>query len=190
VFRINEKLPGDAGFFIAESLKFALQKLAIVNLTDIWARKKKLQFQSILENNSKALQLPVLETASYKKGVYKNFEEFKNNTPSVTEYELRKGELGDVLYVKEGTTEYPERKAWGFCDGVDLFIHSGDKYSKLLRRQNSFYFGGIKGIARKIKYDPFHSTGSGLMAHSGSLNTTFSKIIKYYKVDMETGLVY
>ena len=71
------------------------------------------------------------------------------NAPSLTEYELRRGKFGDILYVKEKGIEYPERNEWGFCNGTDLFINSTDKYSKLIKQQHSFYFAGIKGITKK-----------------------------------------
>ena len=132
----------------------------------------------------------MLNEISFKKGVYKNFEEFKMNSPSLTDYDLRVGKLGDILYVKENGLEYPERKAWGFCNGTDIFINSADKYSKLIRRGNTFYFLGIKGIIRKTKHDLTRASIFNLATNSGVKYISYSKISKYYKVDMETGEVY
>ena len=106
------------------------------------------------------------------------------------EYELKRGEMGDMLFIKEDGKEYPFRKAWGFCDGSDLYINSGDKYSKLIKRQNTFYFTGIKGLARQTNVDLLSSSFFNLATNTGRKYTTFSKKETYYKVDMETGEVY
>jgi hypothetical protein len=200
VLTYTEKLPRYAGYYVTETLKKSLSKLYTINRPNIYRKKTRLTLEEIVLNNKEHGSVPVLTETPLQKGVYKSFEEFKMNTPSLKEYELRKGKFGDLLYVKENGTAYPERYAWGFCDGTDIFINSSDKYAKLIRRQNTFYFAGIKGVTRKNKYDsPFHdnsidllNTAAGLRVYTKPLSdiTYDTKMIKYYTVDMETGEVY
>jgi len=190
VLTISKRLPQYAGYYITEALKKSLDKLFNINWTNISRKKIKLSFVEIELENKKTTKVAILNDSAFKKGVYKNFEEFKMNSPSIAEYELREGKMGDVLYVKENAKEYPERNAWGYCNGTDLFINSADKYSKLIKRQNTFYFAGIKGIARKSKHDFFYTSFLNLATNTGRKHTSFSQTIKFYKVDMETGEVY
>ncbi len=190
IFTFKEQLPAFAGEFIKVALKNSLTKLYQINLEEIIAKRRKLSYDEIVTSNAKKSGLPILNFITYKKGAYKNFEEFKNNSPSIIEYELREGKLGDILYVRVDKKEYPERNAWGFCDGVNLFINSGDKYSKLIRHQNTFYFAGIKSIDRNVKHELMYTSLFNLATNTGRKKTSFKAVEKYYQVDMDTGEIY
>ncbi len=192
--RLNDyagiKFVDNAGFFVTSVLKASLEKLVDINLDEIIAKRRKLSFGDISGEYSKKLEVPVLKFINLKKGVYKDFEEFKANAPSITDYEFRKGTAGDILYVKEEDTEYPTRGAWGFCDGTDIFINSGDKYSALVRRENTFYFLGIKGVIQRSKHVFMRSSGLNYAMNTGPKKTVYKLDLKYYQIDMETGEVY
>jgi hypothetical protein len=98
--------------------------------------------------------------------------------------------MGDILYVMENGQEYPMRNAWGFCNGTKLYVNSSDKYFKLIKRQNTFYFAGIKGIKKKLKHDMLYASLYNLVTDTGRKKTKFSITVKHYKLDMETGEVY
>lgn len=198
VFTFKEKLNDykgtqfvdNAGFFITTVLKASLEKLMNINLDDVFTKRRKLSFADISGDYSRKFEVPVLKFITLKKGVYKDFEEFKANSPSITDYEFRNGTAGDILYVKDGNTEYPTRDAWGFCDGTDIFINSGDKYSKLVRRENTFYFFGIKGVVQRSKHIFMQSSGLNYAMNTGPKKTVYKLDLKYYQIDMETGEVY
>lgn len=199
VIAYKEKLPQNAGYFASETLKKSADKLFKINWANIPLKKVKLSFSEIESGNKKNDSLPVHIDAVLKKGVYKNFEEFKMNAPSYPDYELREGKEGDLLFIKENGVEYPERLAWGFCDGKNLFVNSSDKYSRLIKRQNTFYFAGIKGIStkRKLENPTLPVLNSVIMKtppyFSTNIFSTYiwkGRMVKYYTVDMETGEVY
>jgi hypothetical protein len=194
VIAYTEKLPQNAGYFATETLKKSLEKLFKVNWANIPLKKIRLSFAEIELSNKKNAGLPIQADHVLKKGVYKNFEEFKMNSPSISEYELRKGKEGDLLYVKENGIEYPDRLAWGFCDSKDIFVNSSDKYSRLTKRQNTFYFAGIKGISIKQKLkNPTLSVLNSFIMKTPPYISTYTwkgRTVKYYTVDMETGDVY
>ncbi|MBK7374870.1 MAG: hypothetical protein KTQ13_03395 [Ferruginibacter sp.] len=180
----------NAGSFITSTLKKSLVKLADINPGEIIAKRRKLSFNEIYREYSKKTEVPILKSVVLNKGVYKDFEEFKANSPSIREYELRESKMGDILYVKDGNSEYPSRTVWGFCDGTDIFINSGDKYSKLVRRENTFYFFGIKGLTRKSKHVFLKSSALNYAANTGEKKSVYKMELKYYQVDMETGEAY
>jgi hypothetical protein len=79
-----------------------------------------------------------------------NFNEFKLNSPSTINYEFKPGKLGDILYIKKDGLEYPERNAWGYCDGEKTYVYSADKFFELFRTDNTFYFKGMKSLTKKV----------------------------------------
>lgn len=180
----------NAASFVTSVLKSSLEKLIEINIDEAIAKRRSFSFNSIQQRYLQRPEIPVLKSADIKKGAYKNFEEFKLNAPSIENYELRKGSIGDILYVKEGDSEYPTREAWGFCDGKDIFINSGDKYSRLVRRENTFYFFGNKGVVQKTKHIGGMSSGLNYAMNSGPKKTVYKLDLKYYQIDMETGEVY
>jgi hypothetical protein len=192
--RLNDyagtKFVDNADLFVTSALKSSLEKLAEINLDEILAKRRKLFFKDICQEYSKKSEIAVLKVTAFNKGVYTSFEEFKANAPSITGYELRKGTIGDILYIKEGGSDYPTRNAWGFCDGTDIFINSGDKYSKLVRRENTFYFLGVKGVKQGIKHIAMMSSGLNYAMNTGPKKKVYKLDLKYYQIDMETGEVY
>ncbi len=190
IFTYDKDLYNFTTFYITESLKQSLKKLFRINFDEVLIRGRKLSINEIELNNNRNLAIQILNDVELKKGVYKNFIEFKTNKPSITNYELRVGKMGDILYVMENGQEYPMRNAWGFCNGTELYVNSSDKYFKLIKRQNTFYFAGIKGIERKAKHDLLYTSLYNLITDTGRKKTKFSIILKHYKLDMETGEVY
>ncbi len=192
---LTQNLRRNADDYISTALRSSLEKLFTINLDVVLLSKNKILYDDILRVNSQAHNFPVYTSSMNKKGVYKTFNEFKMNAPSLTDYEFRKGKMGDILYIKENGIEYPARKVWGFCDGENFFINSGDKYSKLVRSEYSFYFEGIKSITRRsssdlgpvFENDPL--TGNYYRSDQAG-ETKFKKEIRYYQVDMETGEAY
>ena len=149
IITLKQNLRRNADNYIVEVLKSSLAKLFTLNLDAALLSKKKITFNDILQVNNQTHNLPVYISTINRKGVYKTFDEFKMNAPSIDIFTFKKGKMGDILYVKENSSEYPVRDVWGYCDGKDFFINSGDKYSKLVRSGYSFYFEGIKAIKRK-----------------------------------------
>ncbi|HMI77959.1 MAG TPA: hypothetical protein VK484_04160, partial [Ferruginibacter sp.] len=198
VFTYEKKLNDFAGMrfvdnassFIDSALKSALIKMSSINFNEVITKRRKLSIKDIEKDYLLKNELPVLNIPTFNKGVYKDFGEFKKNAPSITQFEFRQGPMGDIVYLKEGNTEYPARKIWGFSDGLNVYINSGDKYSRLTRHGNSFYFFGIKGVSRKSKHVFMRSSGLNYANNSGVKKTVYKLETKYYQLDMETGEAY
>lgn len=186
----KEQFLKNAGNFITLSLIASLQKLKEINIEVFKKNGRKVTLSDILNRVTKIYQIPIFNDVIYKKGIYANFEEFKNNAPSTDSYEFKEGKLSDILYVKKDGKEYPERNAWGFCDGKNIYIYSADKFSQLVREGNTFTFRGMKSITRKVSHNLLKSSALNLVTNTGEKMTNFKMKLKYYQIDMETGEIY
>jgi hypothetical protein len=75
----------------------------------------------------------IYDTHQYTKGVYKSFEEFRNNAPSETGNVIIKGKTNaaqvyllsaptELLYIDSTGKEKKIKKYWGYCDGANIFV--------------------------------------------------------------------
>ena len=115
------------------------------------------------------------------KGIYKSFDDFKNNTPWIVEFELKKGKITDELYVNSGTSSQVLPEYWGFYDGKQLFIKSGYNAFPAVQQQNSFEVYGSKFIT--------HTQIAFRNAITGVVWGASKKVLdkKILQLNMETG---
>ncbi|MEP7163803.1 MAG: hypothetical protein ABI741_03865 [Ferruginibacter sp.] len=189
ILAVPEVAGFSTGAFFKAALISSVKKIFTLNLDSAIAVGRKLHYSDILRINNQRYKFPVYEATVYNKGVYKTFEEFKMNVPFIKQYEFKSGKLGDILYVTENGKEFPVRDVWGYCDGKEFYINSGDKYSRLERTGNGFYFEGIKSLTR-VQRTPVGQSYFDAKTTSGLKETKFKKYISVFQVDMETGEVY
>lgn len=82
----------------------------------------------------------IINTTSYKKGVYKTFEEFKYNNPSIVDnytFDNKKLWLTDKKTGKN--KKIKKREVWGFSDGTRVFV-SWNKYNEIVEKGRYCYF--------------------------------------------------
>ncbi len=181
--------------FLKDYLKYTLQvalgRAGNLNIDSIAAKKRMFSLQDIDTYYKKRWDMPVLIDGFLQKGVYTSFEEFKKNRPSITDFELKKGKLADVLFA-DGK---PTRNAWGYCDGNMIFIKAGENYYPLIRQENSFYFLGSTELNRSKRgneyndryQDPLHPN----QANNGyNYQTLFKNILLPLKLNWQTGKPY
>ena len=109
-----------------------------------WDRKilKKKPFtKSVVYENyfNNRFNLPVL-TQSPKKGIYKTFSEFKNNSPSIMDFEVKKEKFKTVSIIDKQGNYLVTTKMFGFSDGEKCWILKGNFSFPLIRTGNSFEF--------------------------------------------------
>ncbi|WP_343691456.1 hypothetical protein [Chitinophaga sp.] len=75
----------------------------------------------------------IYDTHQYNKGLYKSFEEFRNNEPSETGNIVIKGKTTaaqfyllspatELVAVGNDGKEHKIKKYWGYCDGTNLYV--------------------------------------------------------------------
>src|SRR5580704_8919212 len=94
--------------------------------------------------NQSRFDIPILNSPELTRGVYTSFEEFRNNAPSIRDFEI-KTKNGLALYLKSGDgNSYYSHDAWGYCDGKQVFLMRDGLLQPLLRAGNSFCFYGTE----------------------------------------------
>ena len=73
------------------------------------------------------------------RGVYANFEEFRNNAPSIQNFEIREENHERVLYIRESGATYYKHDAWGYSDGKDIYIMRDGILCPAWKEGNAFY---------------------------------------------------
>lgn len=162
-------------------LKFCLK--ALIELFDfdnaviVFDKQPKKSLSEIIKFNNKRNEIKVLQD-SIKKGIYLNFDDFKMNNPTITEYKEKQTSYG--LFKSENYLEDMNGNLitdyWGYSDGKNFrFGKFGN--DKIYRVGNTFeFFVQVKQVA----FD-----NSTPVATKGNI-----KVWMPYQIDMENGLVY
>jgi len=102
---------------------------------------RRLSLQDILEFNRTRFSLPIIGNSPLAPGVYASFEEFRNNAPSIREYEVKTVNNAHAIYIKEpgGSAYYYSRAIWGYCDGRSVYIMRGGLLRRTWKEENAFY---------------------------------------------------
>lgn len=153
-------------------------------------------------------ELPIIKTDSLKHGVYFNFNEFLQNTPSLTEVKIiylkRNSKLMEIPGAKAYCYNFFDQKhsllhiqdsVWGFCDGENIYVKHKDDYFKIVKFGrfclivNSFISGINLGASSP--YNTSHSSIEYILdINSGEIfkfkvSSLKKKILKYDKVLLE-----
>ena len=200
IFRYERKLRNNfalkeyAKKYILSFIDSCLIKLSTINLQNISQSKKALTLEQIKQYNNERFEIPVLKDSLYKRGVYMNFNEFKNNTPHFADFNIEKNRLADIMTVKGADgKETIERNAWGYCDGKKFYIQNNSNYFELSRIDNSFF---VKVATNKLRTNELGSNsitnvGTGLIIPPLKIKYNAIKSDSSpYCLNMDTGEIY
>ena len=140
-----------------------MNKIEHVNLENVEKRKAYTE-PEIVKRYADRFNIPILQTAAYKKGVYKTFTEFRNNAPSIDSFKVSTDKMkvnesnrglfdpesllwkafqtrntAIFLYDKNNTLISPS-EIFGYCDGKTIWIEHGAFFYPLGKIGNSFEF--------------------------------------------------
>jgi hypothetical protein len=164
---------------------------------------RKVSRDEIREFNRSRFTVPVDNGAVYAPGVYASFEEFRNNAPSIHDFEIKTEKKDILLYIKDAAgTSYYSHDAWGYSDGVSLFVMRDGILWPAWKEGKAIYFYGLSDKIKTVQgqdYNPgtpgYTTPGgkvvSGTPAYSAPYTTTEKEKVKcIYTVDMDSGEVY
>jgi len=81
----------------------------------------------------------IVNAVVYNKGVYKTFDEFKHNKPSITDYfVIEKGKIWRT-YDSGPRKKIKKSKIWGYCSGDKIFVRRAN-YNQILELGRYCYF--------------------------------------------------
>ncbi|HET6255387.1 MAG TPA: hypothetical protein VFE32_15005 [Puia sp.] len=94
--------------------------------------------------NQSRFDIPIFDSTTLIRGVYTGFEEFRNNAPSIHDFEVRPDNGHLALYLRNGDgTSYYTHNVWGYCNGKQVFIMRDGLLHLLRKDGRSFYFYGV-----------------------------------------------
>ena len=164
---------------------------------------RKISRTDIIQFNQSRFDAPVCRDSTLVKGVYTSFKEFKDNVPSIKEYELKKEKDNLILYVKEaGGHSYYSHNAWGYCDGKFVYIMKDGVLVPAWKEGKAWYLYGRVHIINPKKeggaYTPIGPSASSSITPGVSVSTTMavrtngsgSTQRHIFTVDMDSGNLY
>jgi hypothetical protein len=187
----NERLTD----LIAEAFETILKKSENKNLSEMHIGKSEFMLTDIQKHAGSFLDYPILSATVFNKGVYRNFDEFKLNNPSIKNFEIMKGHLTDELFITDNDQSYPLQNFWGYSDGKNLFIRSADNLFKLIKTGNAFNIKGIKSLMRPYTSDEMRALGAatnslGGVALRSLINNNLTADITAFQLNMQNGEIY
>ena len=108
--------------------------------------------QDIREYNRSRFSAPIGISAKLTPGVYTSFYEFRNNAPSIRDFEIKLEKKKRVLYIKEQGRSYYSHNVWGYCDGRNIFVMRDGVLCHAWREGKAFYFLG--GANKEVTVPP------------------------------------
>ena len=170
-------------------------RLSIINCME------KLSFSTWIENlNSQFSENKKMEVSlpdNLVEGIYKNFEEFLANKPSITSgyyvnYFTRTHKLWNETLTfshKDSKDNRKIKKIWGFSDGESAYILHQKEFFKIELVENRYQFVGFDKIDKSGKVAAFIFGGLILSSLSSSTNLKIAKNRPTeYFIDTYTGM--
>jgi hypothetical protein len=141
--------------------------------------------------------LPILNTASFKKGVYTSAKEFFKNAPSITEYEWRPEKKVNLLYTKDENGQWlvTRKGIFGFCDGANIWLKIENSFYPAFRKESTFQFIAPLYLKRMVNNQsttyPMSIGGTTFYTTTQSkYSSMYYQDKSVYEIDMETAELY
>ena len=161
------------------------------------AYSRQIPLTAIHQFNQSRFASPIDSNPNLTRGVYASFEEFRNNTPSIQNFEIKTDNANLLLYIRESNGKsYYSHDAWGYCDGENIFIMRDGVLRIAWKEGKAFYFSSSSTTRSdgKPMYMPVTGTMPSGVAIPGSIitsNMNFSSRNRcIYTIDMDTGSIY
>jgi hypothetical protein len=106
------------------------------------------------------------------RGVYVTFEEFRNNTPSIQNFEIKLENHERLLYIRESGNTFYSHEVWGYCDGKDIYVMRDGILCPAWKEGKAFYVPAAMATA------------------NSRTETSDYKQRSIYFIDMDTGDIY
>jgi hypothetical protein len=136
---------------------------------------------------------PMDTATKLQKGVYANIDEFKNNQPSITEYELsQEKSSGLSLNTPDGHGHFIfTHTAWGFCDGKQTYVMMDGNVFPIFMVHHQFYILGSKEYRdHKIIVPGFIPISMGVAAivyGANNVSDNITRSLRLFRLDIRTG---
>jgi hypothetical protein len=163
---------------------------------------RQVSLDDIRNFNRSRFTAPISIAASPARGVYASFDEFRSNTPSISDFEIKMENKQRLLYIKEpGGKSYYSHDVWGYCDGKAIYVMRDGILCPAWREGDAFYFyggadresvvpPGFVGYGKPGVADPEQGQGHNPSTVSNQGQTVEARIHAIFMIDMDSGAVY
>jgi hypothetical protein len=161
-----------------------------------WEAGRKLSLDDILQFNQSRLDVAISKDDTLAEGVYADFEEFKNNAPSIHDYEIKKIGKKNILYLKDPDGHsYYSHTAWGYCSGKTIYVMKEGMLEPARKEGKTWYFFSDTDtgadLSSQSQYNTYYDPMTGLSTSSGPPLFKSDQQTKHiFAVDMDTGNAY
>jgi len=108
------KIAGNEKIYLSHGIEVLLAKIRDKDRGQIRHGKTSFSLETIKNHLAAMYDYPILSSSVLKKGVYKTFEEFRNNEPSINNFEVKKDLKTDALYMVDlNGNQSLLRDCWG-----------------------------------------------------------------------------
>jgi len=143
LFMVDRKLPELISLFMA--------KVAAVDMSTIAMKRRVVSYNGIDSFCRARFNYPMDTATKLLKGAYANVDEFRNNNPSITDYELTKDKASNLeLRIRDTDGKlYYTHTMWGFCDGNQCYVMMDGNLFPVFCIHHQFYVLGSKEYRTK-----------------------------------------
>jgi len=135
---------------------------------------------------------PIETDTALVKGVYANLDEFRNNQPSVTAYQLTKDRQGMLeLQTADANGRYTyTHTAWGLCDGRQSYVMMDGNLFPVFVLHHQFYVLGSKRYSVNDVWVPLYAPlGGGFLTGTTDISESVTRNLRVYPIDLESGRI-
>lgn len=146
-----------------------------VDAANTGAENATLTLADVLSKEQNRFALPILQTTTYKPGVYKTYREFLDNQPSIEKFnvEIKKRK---VTIQEMGTSDNVGpvvEDAWGICKDGELYKYYKERLIPIEKSGNSFVLSNyLDAINRRNKAIFWGAMAGGVGGAAFGLTTT------------------
>ena len=152
--------------------------------------KRHLSLGAVDSFSKRSFTYPVTVANTLKKGVYANFEEFRNNRPSVSNYDIDNEKDGSISLrlIDEQGKSYYSRRMWGYCDGQQTYVMMDGNLFPVIHYGRAFYVYGSKNyLVRKSNVPIFLLFPPTLLLTTIPVSERVTRNLRFFRLDIQTG---
>lgn len=187
----KEKIMDIAPFRITELMTSFIEKINSSDISPAYLQTKRLlSFAAIDSFSNKLFSYPIDAPDTLRKGVYASFEDFRNNKPSIFNYEIEKENSSSMtLRLKdEQGKSYYSRKMWGYCDGQQTYVMMDGNLFPIFTYDRAYYVYGSKEYLVKKNYLPLFLVFPGALVFATvPISENVTRRLRFFRLDIKTG---
>lgn len=180
--------------WLLELTDIFMEKVADMDNPGIVARKRTVTMTQIDSFCQRRYDYSMDTVTRPVKGVYASVDEFRNNQPSITDYQITKDNQGILeLRVKDADGKYYySHTLWGFCDGEQAYVMMDGNLFPVFRVQHQFYVLGSDVYKRNVvAIIPFMVPlgSAALLYGTATVNSPMYRKLQIFRLDVDSGEV-